>query len=170
MLSSDSVRLLTSAPGLSSRFDDPDVVHAVYVQLRTDLLQPLQHGFAAGHKAITVLDLCSFTEQGNRGMEGLRWDTEEHCGLPVSLHLSYSLYSLNNKEVIVNELCPLLIRQCLWCLQARVYVIILQTLQELSAHFECDVNHLGGDHWSRWPFALFLPFWWQSKKVMSLII
>ncbi len=38
---SDSAWLLTSAPGHSTRFYDPDVVYAVYVQLWTDLHQPL---------------------------------------------------------------------------------------------------------------------------------
>lgn len=77
------------------------------------------------------------------------------------------MYSLHDKVIIVNELCPLLLCKYLRCLQANVYVSVLQTLQKLLTYSEGTVNYLGKDDWSRFPL---FPFIWGRYNIFSLFI
>lgn len=60
----------------------------------------------------------------------------------ASLLLFLTQYSLNSEVVTVDELCPLLLCKCRWCLRAYVNVTMLQTLQKLVTYFKCAIKHL----------------------------
>lgn len=117
-------RLLTSAPGHCTRFDDPDVLYAVDVQLWADLRHPLQHGFAAGHEILAALDLRSFT--GKRKKTTVRYP-EEHFWFAGSLS-PLTRHSLDDEVVVADELGPLRLCERLRRLQVYVDVPMLQTL------------------------------------------
>lgn len=72
--------------------------------------------------------------------------------IPISM-LIHAGHLLKDKVVAVDKLCPLLLQKCLRGVQG-VYILVLQTLQEVLAYFKCIVDHLGKGHWFHLLFAL----------------
>lgn len=90
MALSDGFRRPTSAPGLCSGFDDPDVLCAIYAQLWANLLKFLQHGLAGANEISTSLDLRSATAEEAE-------EEKKHCRDPER-------YVFPNKKKKINKM------------------------------------------------------------------